>query len=51
MSQPLRELADHVAASLPQDVTETAILHGELAVTVRREAVVRVLGFLRDDPK
>jgi NADH-quinone oxidoreductase subunit C len=51
MTQALKELGDHVAASLPQDVVETAIQHGELIVTVQREAVVRVLSFLRDDPK
>ncbi len=51
MTQSLKELGEYVAASLPQDVTGTAILHGELVVTVRREAVVGVLSFLRDDPK
>src|SRR5487761_706816 len=51
MTQSLKELGEHVAASLPQDVTATAILHGELIVTAKRESVVRVLGFLRDDPR
>jgi len=51
MTQLLKELGDHVAAALPQDVTATAIHHGELIVAVKREAIVRVLTFLRDDPK
>ena len=51
MTQALKELGDYVAAALPQDVTATAIHHGELIVTVKREAIARVLSFLRDDPK
>ena len=51
MTEKLKELADHVAAAFPQDVTGTSIAYGELAVAVRREAVARVLGFLRDDPR
>jgi NADH-quinone oxidoreductase subunit C len=50
-SEPLRDLGDHVAAAFPQDVTGTAIVHGELMVSLRRDAVARVLAFLRDDPK
>jgi NADH-quinone oxidoreductase subunit C len=51
MTEPLQELGDYVAAAFPQDVTDRAIHHGELMVGVKREAVARVLGFLRDDPK
>jgi NADH-quinone oxidoreductase subunit C len=51
MTQQLQELGDYVAAALPQDVVGTAILHGELIVTVRREAILDVLGFLRDDAR
>jgi NADH-quinone oxidoreductase subunit C len=51
MTRQLQELGDHIAASLPQDVIATAIRHGELMVTVQREAVIGVLSFLRDDPK
>jgi NADH-quinone oxidoreductase subunit C len=50
-SEALRELGDHVAAAFPQDVTGTAIAHGELMVSVRRTGVARLLAFLRDDPK
>jgi NADH-quinone oxidoreductase subunit C len=47
----LRELGDHVAAAFPQDVTGTAIVHGELMVSVKRDAAARLLAFLRDDAK
>jgi NADH-quinone oxidoreductase subunit C len=51
MTQTLKELGDHIQASLPQHVIETAILHGQLVVTVKRSAIVEVLTFLRDDPR
>jgi NADH-quinone oxidoreductase subunit C len=50
-TEVLRELGDHVAAAFPQDVTGVTIAHGELTITVRRDAVARLLAFLRDDPK
>ncbi len=46
----LRAIGDQVAAAFPQDVTGTTIGHGELMVTVKRDAVVRLLAYLRDDP-
>jgi NADH-quinone oxidoreductase subunit C len=51
MTQPLQDLADHVAAALAQDVLARDVRHGELIVTVRRDAVARSLAFLRDDAK
>ena len=51
MTEKLQELAAHVAAAFPQDVSGTSIAYGELMVAVRREAVARVLAFLRDDPR
>ncbi len=51
MTEPLKDLADHLAAAFPQDVTETEIARGELMATVGRDALLRVLTFLRDDPK
>ncbi len=51
MTKPLQDLADHVAAALPQAVIEHRIGHGELMVMVKRDAVVDVLRFLRDDPR
>jgi NADH-quinone oxidoreductase subunit C len=50
-TDPLRDLGDHVAAAFPEDVTATVIAYGELVVSVRRDAIARVLAFLRDDPK
>ena len=51
MDEQLKALAEHVAASLAGAVTGTEIRHRELACNVERDALVRVLSFLRDDPK
>ena len=51
MTEPLKDLADHLAAAFPQEVTKSEIAHGELMATVARAAILRVLTFLRDDPK
>ncbi len=51
MGQTLKELGDHVAASLPQHVLGAAIIHDQLVVSAKREAIVPVLTFLRDDPR
>jgi NADH-quinone oxidoreductase subunit C len=51
MTEPLKDVGDHVAAAFPQDVTGVAIAHDELMLAVRRETVARVLAFLRDDPR
>ena len=45
----LQDLGEHVAAALPNDVIEHAVRGSELCVTVRREAVAKVLTYLRDD--
>ena len=50
MTQPLEALGEKVADAFPQDVLRREISHDELMVGVRREAIVRVLQFLRDDP-
>ncbi len=49
MSEALQEIANHVANAHPQDVLETEITHGELCLTVRAGALVKVMTFLRDD--
>jgi NADH-quinone oxidoreductase subunit C len=49
--EALKELGDHVSAALSHEVFGTGIIHGQLVVTVRREAIVGVMTFLRDDPK
>jgi NADH-quinone oxidoreductase subunit C len=51
MTDPLNDLAEHVNAALPQDVLASEIHHGQLILTAKRESIVRVLTFLRDDPR
>jgi NADH-quinone oxidoreductase subunit C len=51
MSADLQDLGDHIAASLGEAITHTAIAYGELTVIARAEDVVRVVEFLRDDPR
>jgi NADH-quinone oxidoreductase subunit C len=51
MEEKLKALAEHLAAALPDAVTGAAIRHGELCCSVEREALPRVLEFLRDDAK
>jgi NADH-quinone oxidoreductase subunit C len=51
MTLPLEALRDHVATALASDVIDAELAYGELMVTVKRDAIVRVLTFLRDDPK
>jgi NADH-quinone oxidoreductase subunit C len=46
----LKELGDRVMAALPQDVLGCDMVLDELVVTVRPEAVVKALTWLRDDP-
>jgi NADH-quinone oxidoreductase subunit C len=49
MNPALKELCDHIAATQPRAVLECAV-HGEEAVVwARREAIVPLLTFLRDD--
>ncbi len=47
--QALKELGDHIAAKLGDDVLKVELKLGELMVGVRRPAIVKVLTFLRDD--
>ncbi len=49
MDLALKDLGDYVAEALPQEVLETEVRFDELMVRVRRDAIVRVLTFLRDD--
>jgi NADH-quinone oxidoreductase subunit C len=51
MEEKLQALAEHVSAELPDVVVATEIRGGELCCRVQREALPRVLEFLRDDPK
>ena len=51
MSTDLQELGDHIAASLGPAVLDRQIAYGELTVLAASEEIVRVLTFLRDDPR
>jgi len=51
MSADLKDLGDYIAASLGEAITDTAVTYGELTVLPRAEDVVRVVTFLRDDPR
>jgi NADH-quinone oxidoreductase subunit C len=51
MADRLAALAEHVSASLPGAVTASEIRRGELCCNVERDELLRVLQFLRDDPK
>jgi len=49
MDLALKDLGEFIAGQLKEDVREIQIRLGELMITVRREAIVKVLTFLRDD--
>ncbi|MFQ5984131.1 MAG: NADH-quinone oxidoreductase subunit C [Alphaproteobacteria bacterium] len=49
MAEAFKELADYVAASLGDAVTDVSLALGELMVRVKRDDIVPVLTFLRDD--
>jgi NADH-quinone oxidoreductase subunit C len=51
MEEKLKELAEYVAGALPGAVTGSEILHGQLICQVEPGELLRVLAFLRDDPK
>lgn len=46
----LEALSTHIVSSLENEVLETKVDRGELTVLVRREHILKVLTFLRDDP-
>lgn len=49
MDLALKDLGELIASALPGEVTATGIAKDELCVSVRSEAIVKVLTFLRDD--
>jgi len=48
--QALRELKDRVAGALAADLVAHDLRNGELSIVVRRDAIAKVLTYLRDDP-
>ncbi len=51
MTESLEDLGNYLAAAFPQEVLTHQVSHGELVVGVRRQGILRVLAFLRDDAK
>ena len=51
MDDKLKALAEYISAALSGAVLSSEIRHGELVCHIKREDLLRVLGFLRDDPK
>jgi NADH-quinone oxidoreductase subunit C len=49
MDLALRDLGEYIADSLKEDVLESRLVNDELVLCARRESIVRVLTFLRDD--
>lgn len=49
MSDELKELGEHIAAQIDEDITGWEIEFDELTITARAERIVPVLRFLRDD--
>jgi NADH-quinone oxidoreductase subunit C len=51
MSADLAELGTHIQTALDGAVTETLVSHGELVLLAEAAEIVRVLTYLRDDPR
>jgi NADH-quinone oxidoreductase subunit C len=51
MSAELQALSDYIASSLGEAIEDRAIAYDELTIVARREDIVRVATFLRDDPQ
>jgi len=49
MKQALLDLASHISADLPEEVLDSQVRYDELALDVPRDAIVKVLTYLRDD--
>jgi NADH-quinone oxidoreductase subunit C len=51
MSADLQVLSDYIASSLGDAIEDRATAYGELTIVARRDDIVRVITFLRDDPQ
>ena len=49
MTEELKELGDHIAASIENDIHGWRVEHGELTVDARADRIAQVMLFLRDD--
>ena len=51
MSEQLNGLGEAIVSALPGAVTGHAVAYGELTVTAQAAEIVKVVTFLRDDPR
>jgi NADH-quinone oxidoreductase subunit C len=51
MTQALKDLGDYIASARPDEILGSEIAHGQLTLKVKREAIVGVTTFVRDDAK
>jgi len=51
MSEALNALGEAIVAALPGAVTGHAVAYGELTITAQAAEIVKVVTFLRDDPR
>lgn len=51
MSEALNTLGEAIVAALPGSVTGHAVAYGELTVTAKAADILKVVTFLRDDPR
>jgi NADH-quinone oxidoreductase subunit C len=51
MSEALSELGATIASALPGAVTGRSLAYGELTITAQAADIVKVVAFLRDDPR
>lgn len=49
MTEELKELGEHIAASIENDIHSWRVEHGELTIDARADRIAQVLLFLRDD--
>jgi len=49
MKQALLDLASHISAALPEEILASQVRYDELELEVPRDAILKVLTYLRDD--
>ena len=50
MNLDIKELGEYISSTISADVEDVAFAQNELALTVAVPSLIKVLGFLRDDP-
>ena len=51
MNQELSDLGEYIAKYLSKDLIAFILIRDELIITVKREAILRVMTFLKNDAK